>query len=300
MMDFRDRRRFVLCFGAQRGGTTWLSNQLRPHPECDFPYRKELRYLDALHYHDFDKVQARRLTEFRVKLDKLAPDGTQSLSKAASRELLWWSNYAFTDRDECDDNWYRGLFRHCDPDKLTGDFSPDYSLLGQPEIDHLKSLLPEQARLVFILRNPVERLWSGITYGMRHNKALTQEQQLKRALMRLEKQLPNDFSDYPGILGRFENSFGRENILYLFHEDLQNTPLDVLREVCGWLDISYDPEYFPKIGKSTNRSPSLKMPPEIRTRITRQYAGNLEWLQQRFGGHAETWLTQARELLAET
>ncbi len=297
-MDFRDRGRFLLCFGTQRGGTTWLSNQLRPHPGCDFPPRKELRYLDALHCHDFGAIQAQRITEFRNRLNRQLRNAPEPLSGAAVRELKWWSDYVFTDREGYNDQWYRNLFRHCDPEKLTGDISPDYALLEQEQVDHLKALLPERTRLIFAMRNPIERLWSGVTYSTRHDEYANPEQHLKSAEGRLGGQLHNDFSNYPRILERYENSFGRENILCLFHEDLHADPLGVLRKVCAWTDIAFDPDFFPRTEASTNRSPVLNLRPEVRREVTQRYIGDLEWLANRFGGHADTWLDEGRRVLS--
>src|SRR5689334_16087334 len=38
-----------LCIGAQKAGTSWLYQQLEPHPDFWMPPVKELHYFDLLH-----------------------------------------------------------------------------------------------------------------------------------------------------------------------------------------------------------------------------------------------------------
>lgn len=287
--------KFLICFGSQRGGTTWLSAQLRKHPECDFPYRKEIRYLDPLYYHPYERIQRKRIGEFSTKLRNFTNGGNDPLSASNAKELRWWSKYAFVTQEECTDEWYASLFDDCDPSKLTGDFSPDYSLLPPEGVDHLYRVVPN-AKLIFMLRNPIDRLWSGVTYALRERDDLSIERKSARAHRHLKRPMQLAFSNYPAIIQNFERRFPKENILYLFHDDISNNATELLQEACTHLEISYKQSYFPKIGKSINRSPEIPLDPNVRAELSKGYLPDLRWLSERFGGRATSWLQAAEKL----
>lgn len=76
----------------------------------------------------------------------------------------------FSKQPEKGDNWYLSLFKH--PDKVQGEKSPTYLYYARCH-EHMHRLLPE-AKLILLLRDPVERAFSNWT--MRYNdKRLIQQ-----------------------------------------------------------------------------------------------------------------------------
>src|SRR5690606_22338115 len=68
----------------------------------------------------------------------------------------WWLlRYLLLPRT---DAWYASLFRSCG-DRVAGDITPAYSILGPAEVAHVARLMPA-AMIILILRDPVERAWS--------------------------------------------------------------------------------------------------------------------------------------------
>jgi hypothetical protein len=287
---------FILCFGAQRAGTTWLSEQLRRHPGTSFPPRKELRFLDALYVHEFAEIQRERLKEFRKRLWHSLGETPSLSSPALSRELRWNARYALTAREDYTDDWYRGLFAECDPDKLTGDFSPDYSLLPDAGVEHLHRLVP-RARLVFLLRNPVERTWSGATYPLRHLSGLTAEEQTEATRRIARTSLQRQFSDYRAILERFWKKFDRSSVCTVFHDDINLDPMRLLRSVCNHVGLDFHERYFDSVDRSVNRSPVVPRDEALIRDLHEDYIGTLEWLHSTFGDHASRWHAEAMRLL---
>lgn len=54
------------------------------------------------------------------------------------------------------DNWYKRLFPE---NKIGVDISPIYCELSPPEVEHVRVVAPD-ARIIIMLRNPLEQLWS--------------------------------------------------------------------------------------------------------------------------------------------
>jgi hypothetical protein len=288
-----EHERFLVCFGCQRGGTTWLDDQLRRHPEFNFLPRKEIRYLDPIYVHDFKQIQKQRITEFRQRINNLGenafPIGTQQ-----ARNLLWHSRYSFVSREDYSDAWYVGLYDGCDSKKVAGDFSPDYSLLPDEGVAHLARLVP-QAKLLFIMRDPVDRTISGSTYVLRHRKQVADDE--AQALVKgiaLTK-LQEDFSNYQTILARYEKYFPKESILVLFHDDIKKNPMGFLKSVCDHVGAPFDEKFFAgALEKDINRSPSMKVSEDTWREVSRRYLPLLEWLSEKYGSHATAWLEKAK------
>lgn len=291
-------RKFMICFGAQRGGTTWLSSQLRRMPEFDFPPRKEIRYLDPLYVHSFGTIREERINEFRRKIHKQFGQGAKPLQPMQVREVRWNAEYALVTRDEYSDEWYASLFSECDPERWTGDFSPDYSLLPEQGIEHLARLAPD-ARLLFMMRDPVDRALSGASYVLRHHGAMPREESVQRIANLARTKLQLDFSDYRSILSRYWRLFSRERILVCFHDDIDSHPQAIFEALFRFLDL--DParlsERTIETSQAINRSPAVEIPTELRADIAALMLPELEWLAETFGGHAIRWHAEADALV---
>lgn len=284
-----DDKRFLICFGCQRGGTTWLDDQLRRHPELKLPPRKELRYLDPIYVHNFDSIQQERLREFRRRLHDQLGEKPQLKHSNQARELRWHAKYALVTREDYTDEWYQSLFDESDPSSVTGDFSPDYSLLPDEGVAHLARLVPN-AKLIFIMRDPVDRLISGSTYVMRNAVGLSSEAAEKRLIEIANSPIQFKFSDYRSIIERFEQFFAPNQILVIFHDHIKKSPHSLIQQVCHHLSVNFNADWFPSpVAKSINRSPSMHIPKCLVTMAVEKLKDNLLWANDRFGGCAENW-----------
>ena len=66
-------------------------------------------------------------------------------------------------RAALDDDWYVSLFADRGGKKVAGEVTPEYALIGISGLKHLKRLAPD-ARIIFIMRNPVTRAWSQLLH----------------------------------------------------------------------------------------------------------------------------------------
>lgn len=288
-----EHEKFLVCFGCQRGGTTWLDDQLRRHPDFNFLPRKEIRYLDPIYVHDFKQIQKQRVGEFRQRINGLG-DNSFPIGSQQARNLVWHARYSFVSREDYTDAWYVGLYDGCDRSKVAGDFSPDYSLLPDEGVAHLARLAP-QARLIFILRDPVDRTISGSTYVLRHRKEISEEEAQKVVRDIAVTKLQDDFSNYREILGRFQKHFPGDAVRVIFHDDIKKDPMGFLKSVCDHVGVGFDEKYFGgALEKDINRSPVMKVNEDTWRIVSERYLPLLEWLSEQYGSHATTWLERAR------
>ena len=288
--------RFLICIGAQKAGTTWLAEQLRQHPEFSFPPRKEIRYFDTKHVPEFEHVRAQRLDEFCSRVSRI-PEGKAQLTPAQARVLRWLAKNAFVAPEEYDDRWYWSLFNEIDDSKITGDFSPTYSLLPAAGIRHIKDCAPH-AKLFFVLRNPVERTWSGAAYALRRQVTATGElPSNKRIRAAALGNTQGELSNYRRTIESFESVFGRGCLNILFYDLLCADPLEFLRRFCATAETEFDAKWFTRLGKRVNQGPQLPRDSAIVREIARSCRDQLEWLAGRFGGFAENWRMEADALI---
>jgi hypothetical protein len=148
-----------LCVGAQKGGTGWLYEQLRDHPDFWMPPLKELHYFDRLK----DDAPVRSLPFARK------PDQRMELARANARNER---DRRFLDaieklsaQSELDLPGYSLLFQDKAP-LISGDITPGYSTLPEKMIEHIIAHFPD-LKVIFIARDPVERAWSQLSMYVR-------------------------------------------------------------------------------------------------------------------------------------
>ena len=149
-----------ICIGAPKSGTTWLYQNLNKHPSIWLPPVKELHYFDALfplnRYADIKSNPKGLFGLFKRHSRRIILRGFyQALRRKSVKELVWVYRY-FSGRPS--DDWYLSLFKQ--PEGiLTGDLTTDYCALSEEAVVKVKSLLPD-TKIIFLMRNPVDRAWS--------------------------------------------------------------------------------------------------------------------------------------------
>ncbi|ALS99059.1 hypothetical protein AT746_12825 [Lacimicrobium alkaliphilum] len=140
------RKSFLLCVGSQKSGTTWLHKQLSMHNEVNFGYAKEYHYFDYLY-----------LDSHKKKLG-----GLLSKNKKYSDNDKNWHPEFFIRKDYYFEYFIK-LLESRKETTLTGDFTPEYALLSLDnwrEVFNAFSKLDLNIKVLFIMRDPLERIWS--------------------------------------------------------------------------------------------------------------------------------------------
>jgi len=115
-------------------------------------------------------------------------------------------------------------------------------------------------KLVIILRNPLDRVWSHYQFSVEEN---VETLELMPALIEENKRLKikSDHSDiffsylqrsrYIEHLIRFERLFGRDQMKVVFFEELIQNPQQVLSDILGYLGVAMQPvlEDLPHLNK---------------------------------------------------
>lgn len=153
----------------------------------------------------------------------------------------------FDSRFERGVDWYRGQFDGAEGAKVAAEATPTY-MYDDEAVARMASLVPD-ARLVAILRNPVDRAYSH--YWM--NRSLGRESlEFPEAVAAEEERLHSggqladrrfsyvERGRYGKYLSRLSKAFPRDRILLLITEDMHADPAAEWKTLFGFLEIAAD------------------------------------------------------------
>jgi hypothetical protein len=216
-----------LIAGVAKAGTTSLYYYLLQHPEVDIP-RKESFY-------------------FAREFYKNAPGSKPPLYRDKSRII-------FTEDD------YNKFYAHCNK-KAIGEVSTCYAYFHESAVPLIKEKLGD-IKIIFILRNPVERAFSAYKHFVRMNaEILSFKDALKAEKERMDQH--RDFMWYYADVGfyskqlkAFKNNFSQVKIFLT--EDLEAFPQNTMKEIFQFIEV--DNSFVPDTSFRYNEAGTMPSP----------------------------------------
>ena len=268
-----------LIVGAQRAGTTWLHRVLSQHPRLWLAPVKELHY--------FDKLDTRRTVLDEEERRRVRLRGLLSFDP-------WLFRFWFGRRS---DIWYANLFQQAqDEGLLAGEITPAYATLNGETLRRIQRM-NRDIKLVFVMRDPVERAWSAV------NKALKKGffegvPTVETAIARARAPGSAARSAYADTIKRLKSIFRKDQIHYCFFEDLRDRPESFTCALfCFLVTASLAPAAI-KLPKAMNVAAGTKpIPIEFSRELAKDYLPCVQELCQRFEGPPLCWRARYEKLL---
>jgi hypothetical protein len=291
----RDATMFF-CIGAQKAGTTWLHDYLSRSEEVHFSRNKELHYFDVRAGRGGMALRVRvnamhvltdKLDTNNIRLNKVVVD---QIRDAADLLSIYTGQFQGEGRH---DPYLVYLAQGWNGQPVIGDITPSYCTLDREHFTDMAHI--GQAKFIFILRDPVSRMWSHIRMNASQQVgAGADAETLAQAcrdwvqnLVDLDKLGQIERADYVRTMTELEASVPAERILYVFYEDLFEG--DATRQICEFLGIAHR---FPETGKRVNQGASVPLPDDIRTIFRQAFAPQYEAMRARFGDRIpDSWMT---------
>ena len=284
-----------LCIGAQRSGTTWLDSHLRRHPEIWLSPLKEIRYFGCPREPYILKVFAND-PRVRGSARRRWRDAIAAIRASDSVTMSWAVRFCFLPRN---DHWYASLFRPS-KDQVAGDITPGYSTLSQGEVCRIHGLLPD-ARIIYLLRNPIERIWSQASqYFGRYVSPNLREVGFQHISRFLDSPNPHRHTDYLGTLQKWESCYPGDQLHIGFLEEITRAPVRFLRETLAFLGVDSNRDYLPdRLEHKVNKGSYPSMPEHLSHRLALRYYGPIIELHDRFDNeYTAKWVSFARRYLS--
>lgn len=198
-----------LIIGAAKAGTTALYEYLKQHPQIYMSHEKEPKFF-ALE---------------GEKLDFRGPHDQQNINRTAITDI----------------GAYRKLFQGVSDEIAIGEASPLY-LYSPKAHARIKHYIPD-AKLIAILRNPVDRAYSGYLMHVREGWETTND--FTSALQAEEMRIRNNWGwgHYVNVgfyymqLKRYFDTFNPDQIKVYLYEDLNANPIGVLQDIFQFLNV---------------------------------------------------------------
>ncbi len=125
-------------------------------------------------------------------------------------------------------DWYLQYFAACPRDLPMGEMSPLYFASDDARA-RIREVIP-RCRIICSFRDPVDRAWS---HWRLLARSLRTRVEFDHAFERLRD--VRESSRYGHYTAKWIEAFGRENVLLLFYEDLENDPQTFVDSVCDFI-----------------------------------------------------------------
>ena len=274
----------LFCVGATKAGTSWLYQHLRGHPDC------ALRTIKELHY--FDTVKSgwyRQQSEGHIERLFLREGASASLRQSIHRVQDTGDWLKILDQRKYDEQAYLAyLTGRLNGRKLVGDLSPSYALLPEARLEQMQAL--GKTRFVYLLRDPVARLWSHLRMlGARSGVAPdVQTHALALAEKAMNGGLPGVVArgDYAGTVARLRRAIDPSRLMVMLFDDMLSRP--GLARLSAFLGISMREDV--DFDRKVHPSPEAKLPAALATRLRAWLAPQYDFVSREFGGLPSGWM----------
>ncbi|CAA0120697.1 Uncharacterised protein [BD1-7 clade bacterium] len=262
---------FILGVGGQKCGTTWLYHYLSSFAHVNMGFRKEYHIWDRKHsclnFNQKHLWQLRRIRDFKQYLMTRVPG--------------YYENY------------FSGLMKN--GINTTGDITPSYAGLTAEAYTTIKQRLEAkgfEVKVVFLMRDPVQRCWSAQRMNARRNKRF-------KSLNMSDAELNAEFrkriynagfvgrTRYENTIRNLEQVFKPDALYFGIYETMhEQENLEKLSAFCG---VSVKAEFSEKV---INRSPGRRLTVENTNACFEQFNSTYSYCYNRFPETQTHWQTR--------
>ncbi|QEM80119.1 sulfotransferase domain-containing protein [Halomonas binhaiensis] len=282
--------KFVIGIGSQRAGSTLLHRIL---DECTSVYMnpvKELHYFDTLYGVRHQNV----LTEFsRAQFDRdlkkiVDSDDFGFIDQKFKNHLR--TNHILSTRPVTQVD-YLDLFRPClMGNPLLGEITPEYMILPEEGVKHMRKVVGADAKIILLARNPVSRLISSYKLTKVYGDRATgiKKDEFNDELMTIVEGESNwlycqdELNGYEAALNKYEKHFN--DVLFLYYKDLFTHPDKIHVVLQDFLEIDVDINRYKKLIKRKVNSleDTVRIDNHLKDKLEKRYSNEIEFIKKYF------------------
>lgn len=284
----------LYCVGATKAGTSWLYRYLHDHPDCAMPAVKEAHYWDTFDAADLENQLAAfrmRLRELRKGKSEAVKAGREWQVENLDRRINEMKALMATlsgDRT-ADAAYFAWMFDGREASALVADMTPNYATISDEALIRMRDASPT-AKFLFLIRDPLDRLWSHIRMQA-HRQRQAHEVYEKKANNILHRMLNRGMEthiltrgEYPAIIRKLRRIIPEGRLLIQFTEDLL-TP-DGLACLCAFLGIK---QTKADVTEPVHEGPPVVMRDKLRVRALGMLNEHYEWVARNVGPLPQRW-----------
>ena len=271
---------FILCVGAQKAGTSWLHKQLCKSQNFAQGFAKEYHTFDSLYSPVCSNMRNRLLRSTRLAINRMDDRAGQGspLSQHAKRlsfiestdnyfeyfDYLWLTNSLITS---------------------TGDVTPSYSTLDAKAFAVIREGLLKKGftpRVVFLMRDPIERIWSMLRMEWRNRKKVVGfDEAMKRLLACHRNPGVQLRTQYDRTIIELEKVFPANELCYGFYENLFS--LHGFKGIMQFTGLDLQAPDFMESINSSPKGEDTEPDAQVAAEIVKTYGSVYTFILSRFG-----------------
>lgn len=287
-----------MILGPQRTGTTWLSDNMRLHPEIYLSIPKELYFFSrldkgskrSLHFDNFvNKISGKKSVgrgNFARDFMKIAYFDFIITGNYKATELEWYLKFFDLNTPLAKKHAKEMVEKYGQPytPKVLGESTASYAAMDEELIEEAVALNPD-LKAIIMVRNPVQRAWS------HSKKALSRDPGKK--LGEVDLQSFKDFlsRDYLVKCGHYSkqiatwNKYLKEGNLFIGHfDDVSQRPVELLMNVFEFLGVDQNRDFIsPDVDKVINPAGKGSIPTEIENFLYDLFEEEMIWMKEELG-----------------
>jgi hypothetical protein len=269
--------RLLCCVGGQKAGTSWLFDQMSKSPQVHTGSVKERHYFDVLWKNEartFLNPRVNYIRDFARQLQTGSAPGNEKLLRKIGLVAEQLAPFAA----EADDHsaYIRALNKSRRNEPVVCDFTPSYCGLTAEQFAKIDAL--GDVRFIYVLRDPVARMWSQIRMMFTTDGAedVAAKCAAHAEIMCDDGTMGTVFrADYVRTLTALDE--GAKKVEILFYEDLfEQATFDRIASFVGIDPVQIDSQ------TKVNEGPSVPLPPELEQRMLHALAPQYEAVMARF------------------
>lgn len=285
-----------LIVGPQRTGTTWLTENLRLHPELFLSFPKELYFFSrltnehnkfSLHYERFDwPLLTKKPKAFVRETSKVLYFDAIKTGKYHANELEWYLKFFEMDSYV---KWKRNklmkeLYNESYQPKIFGEATASYAALPKEIIQEILYLNPD-IKVILMVRDPVQRAWSHAKKDLVRNAYLTFDQVPKESFFEFfNRDYQVRCSQYSQQISNWTALLSENHFFLGEYNQIQQNPVELLLDIFQFLGINTDKKYISeKASQVINKTGDTKIPEVFKEYLENKFKEEKQILQQEYG-----------------
>lgn len=215
---------FILGVGCQKGGTSWLSKYLRAHSAVKLGRLRE--------YHVFDTLYMKNCGNWYL-------DAVKNKKKDENYRLR---AKFIENTNEYFDYFVRQM--ELSGKNVTADITPSYAGLPEHALREIKQGFEKRdirVKIIFLMRDPFERVYSYCKKGIRNNKKREMRKKYieQETLLKIYSEHGCEFrTRYDHTIKTLEKVFDSKDIFYAFYEDFFKD--ESIKKLTDFVDIPFE------------------------------------------------------------
>jgi hypothetical protein len=156
------------------------------------------------------------------------------VSFPAGKEVHFWDQ-----RYDKGIDWYRNLV-DTSTSSVEGEITPAYAILAPERIRQCHIHFP-RIRLIYLIRNPMERAWSSALMALKRAEMTTSEASDQWFVDHFNSAGSRARGDYAGCIASWRRVYPENQLLIGTYDVLRDDPRRLVADVCAHLGIPDDP-----------------------------------------------------------